>query len=275
MNQEKIGKFIAKLRKDKNITQEELANKLGVNSRSVSRWENGKCMPDLSLLLPLSNELGTSINEMLAGEKIDEMTKENSDKIINNSLENYIKIEKQKLLKKVLIIIIIIIISIPILILSYNQSRKDKWGDSVGTSWSSLYTRYYSDKFFTALQNNNYDELEKILGPFNSCYNHESKEDYINKVKELQKAGVKFLDHEYHSTWLSGKDWIVGYSIKIKYQDIPIDMYGNIDILVATKVNNGKVTSVFPMRDYKTWYFNETIWSEIIAALSYCSYKLE
>ena len=71
MDQEKIGKFIAKLRKDKNMTQEELAERLGVNSRSVSRWENGKCMPDLSLLVPLSKELDTNVNDLMSGEAID------------------------------------------------------------------------------------------------------------------------------------------------------------------------------------------------------------
>lgn len=70
MDQDKIGKFIAKLRKDKNMKQEELAEKLGVNSKSVSRWETGKCMPDLSLFKPLCNEFEVTINELLSGEKL-------------------------------------------------------------------------------------------------------------------------------------------------------------------------------------------------------------
>ena len=73
MNQEKIGKFIASLRKEKNITQEELSEILGVNVKSVSRWENGKTMPDLSLLPILSNELNVEISELLNGRR---MTKE-------------------------------------------------------------------------------------------------------------------------------------------------------------------------------------------------------
>ncbi|MDE5631159.1 MAG: helix-turn-helix transcriptional regulator [Bacilli bacterium] len=73
MNQEKIGKFIAELRKEKNITQEELADILGVNVRSVSRWENGKTMPDLSLLPMLAKELNIEVSELLNGRR---MTKE-------------------------------------------------------------------------------------------------------------------------------------------------------------------------------------------------------
>lgn len=71
MNQEKMGRFIAKLRKEKSMTQEDLANNLGVSNKSVSRWENGRCMPDLSLLEPLSRELGVSVNDLLSGEIVD------------------------------------------------------------------------------------------------------------------------------------------------------------------------------------------------------------
>ena len=70
MDQERIGKFIAKCRKDKNLTQYELAEKLGVTDRSVSNWENGKNMPDLSLFKPLCEILDITINDFLSGEKI-------------------------------------------------------------------------------------------------------------------------------------------------------------------------------------------------------------
>jgi YrbI family 3-deoxy-D-manno-octulosonate 8-phosphate phosphatase len=58
MNQEKIGKFIAKCRKDKKMTQSELAEKLGVTDKSIGNWENGRNMPDLALFKPLCDELG-------------------------------------------------------------------------------------------------------------------------------------------------------------------------------------------------------------------------
>ena len=71
MNQEKIGKFIQKVRKDKKITQSELAEKLGVSDRTVGNWENGRNMPDLSLFKPLCDELGITIKELLSGETLD------------------------------------------------------------------------------------------------------------------------------------------------------------------------------------------------------------
>ena len=74
MNQEKIGKFIAECRKKKNMTQQELAEKLGVSDRTVGNWENGRNMPDLSLFKPLCKELEITLNELLSGENL---TKEN------------------------------------------------------------------------------------------------------------------------------------------------------------------------------------------------------
>ena len=96
MNQEKIGKFIAKCRKEKNLTQEEFAEKLGVNNRSVSRWENGQNMPDLSLYSPICEELGITINELMSGEKIkkEEYQEKFEENIINTI--NYSNSKKEK-----------------------------------------------------------------------------------------------------------------------------------------------------------------------------------
>ena len=70
MNQVKIGKFIAECRKNKNMTQAELAEKLNITDRAISKWETGKGMPDSSIMLDLCNELRISVNELLSGEMI-------------------------------------------------------------------------------------------------------------------------------------------------------------------------------------------------------------
>lgn len=70
MNQEKIGKFIANMRKEKKLTQQDLAEKLNVSDRTIGNWENGRNMPDLSLFKPLCDELGITINELISGEKL-------------------------------------------------------------------------------------------------------------------------------------------------------------------------------------------------------------
>ena len=69
MDQVKVGKFIAQLRKERGLTQEALGQKLGVTNKTVSRWENGNYMPDIELLVPLGEILRVSGNELLAGER--------------------------------------------------------------------------------------------------------------------------------------------------------------------------------------------------------------
>ena len=71
MDQIKIGKFIAECRKKNNLTQMQLAEKLNITDRAISKWENGKAMPDSSIMLDLCNELKISVNELLSGEMID------------------------------------------------------------------------------------------------------------------------------------------------------------------------------------------------------------
>lgn len=72
MDQQQIGKWISSLRKEKKLTQEQLAERLGVSNRSVSRWENGRCMPDFSLLWDISRELNVSVEELLNGKRREE-----------------------------------------------------------------------------------------------------------------------------------------------------------------------------------------------------------
>ena len=101
MDQERIGKFICEIRKEKNMTQQELADKLNVTDRAVSHWENGRRLPDYSLLSELCEVLSVSINELFLGERISnekykEKAEENMSKLIK---DNY---SKELLLKRIL-----------------------------------------------------------------------------------------------------------------------------------------------------------------------------
>ena len=131
MDLDKIGKFIALNRKNKGLTQEQLAEKLGVTNKTVSRWETGKYMPDLSLLKPLSEELGITLNELLSGEKIkEEKIVENTERNILNTIDySSKKVENEH--KKISIILMILgaIISISALTIFNKES-----------SWCSIYS---------------------------------------------------------------------------------------------------------------------------------------
>lgn len=97
MNQEKIGKFIKILRKEKKLTQNELATKLGVTDKSISNWENGKNMPDLSLFKPLCEILGITINDLISGEKLN---KDNYQEKFEENIINTIDYTNKKVTNK-------------------------------------------------------------------------------------------------------------------------------------------------------------------------------
>ena len=113
MNQDKIGKFIAEQRKNKNLTQEELAEKLSITKNAVSKWERGLCLMDMSLLKPLSEILEVSINEILAGEKIEEkdIEKKSEENIIKLTELVNLKSMKYGIIGMVLFSIILMIIA--------------------------------------------------------------------------------------------------------------------------------------------------------------------
>ena len=113
MNQEVIGKFIAKQRKLKELTQEELAEKLGITKNAVSKWERGLCLMDMSLLKPLSEILGVSVNDILAGEIIDgkDIEKKSEENIIKLTELANLKSMKYGIIGMALFSIILMIIS--------------------------------------------------------------------------------------------------------------------------------------------------------------------
>ena len=113
MDQIKIGKFIATLRKEKGMTQSELATKIGVTDRAVSKWENGRGMPDISLIQSLCAELSISVNELLCGERIsEEETKIKADENIVNSLKLNLKSIKYNRIISAFLILLISVFSI-------------------------------------------------------------------------------------------------------------------------------------------------------------------
>ena len=131
MNQEKIGKFIAKCRKDKKMTQSELAEKLGVTDKSIGNWENGRNMPDLSLFKPLCDELDITINDLLSGEKIskDKYQERFEENIVNTIDYSTKKINKYSNLIGLLLVIFGLFISMSAIMIFPSES-----------SWGSIYS---------------------------------------------------------------------------------------------------------------------------------------
>ena len=100
MDQRKIGAFLKELRKEKGITQEQMAEELGVSGRTISRWETGSNMPDISLLVEIAEFFDVSIPEIIKGERKSEDMKEET-KEVAETMSDYARAEKEQLLKSI------------------------------------------------------------------------------------------------------------------------------------------------------------------------------
>ena len=123
MDQLVTGRLIATKRKQKNITQEQLAQSLGVSNKTISKWETGKCMPDYSIIKSLCEELGITIAELMDGEEAaDKSVRIYDDDQIIDLLRRTQELEKQK---NVINGVMLIVMGIALQALSYNVGGSD------------------------------------------------------------------------------------------------------------------------------------------------------
>lgn len=115
MNQKEIGKYIAQKRKEKNFTQAQLAEKLGVSNKTISKWENGICMPDYSIIEALCRELDTTLPQLIDGTDKDAKIHNADDKRILFLLRRVQELDKQN---KLIYSFLLIVLGIALLTLS-------------------------------------------------------------------------------------------------------------------------------------------------------------
>ena len=215
MNQEKIGVFIAKCRKDKNLTQEQLAEKLGVSNKSISRWETGKTMPDYSILKDLCSILEIDVNEFLSGEKIKkEEIQEHTIENLDSILKEYYKMKKQKDILKAILIIVgvmilqwIIILAITLPILNYEYENRihittdiNEYKNVIGIQAKDIYKDKWgiSEEIFPKEVNNlNVQNFKMICDDFldqqflSYLVVNYNEEEYAREVERLNNYGIE------------------------------------------------------------------------------------
>ena len=118
MDQIKIGKFIAEERKTKKYTQRELADKLSISDKTISKWERGNGFPEVSLLLPLCNELEITVNELLSGERLQAMdykkkAEENMVNLVKEAQES-----KKKIIMSAMVSVLVIVAAVPLFVVA-------------------------------------------------------------------------------------------------------------------------------------------------------------
>lgn len=218
MNQEKIGKLIAALRKELNLTQSELGAKVGVGDRAVSKWERGITCPDISIINELSTILGITSDELLKGE----LNKEHKDVL-----------SKHKLNKKLLFIIPLLLLIIALVIVLINRNR------------SYVYTLSSKNSIYE-VEGNTYFEKGNIVIAINwlSFKNKEYDNLYINNYEYaimcnkhfiVRKGYVNNSDLNFRPILL--KDYMHNFSINYQIDSQP-------DINKTMLVNNGLVLEI-------------------------------
>lgn len=107
MEQLKVGRFITKKRKEQNLTQEQLAERLGISNKTISKWETGKCMPNYAVVKNLCEELNVSVSELMDGEETDDKSiRMYDEEQILDLLRRTQELEKQKVMLTGVVLIV-------------------------------------------------------------------------------------------------------------------------------------------------------------------------
>lgn len=218
MNQEKIGKFILNLRKEKNMTQQELAEKLKVTDRAISNWENGKNMPDLSLFKAICDVFDITINELLSGEKLQDH--EYQEKLEENIINAAIILKtKRRTYKNILlytlgtIIILIIVLLGSLFIIDNERMSENKpvlfstWGNKnywPSYEYDKLKMEKYIKRYFLINMDKTYTNDDgKIFNVVNFAVTHifdidrKSNEEIIVYLQAIKGSRLeKYYDED-------------------------------------------------------------------------------
>ena len=197
MDQQKIGRFLAQARKEKSLTQEQLAEKLGVSNRTISRWENGKNMPDVSLFQPLCMELGITMEELLDGERKNILTPKQPlppNAISEAQLQDYAHYLKRRSRIKVVVLTLIVAMflsMVPVLVILVANK----------TFFGSTYHSDYLDNVYIQVPTWSFHRktggLETYFAKFKTLRQNDDVnvfiEQYLATLEEIQVG-----DHTYY-----------------------------------------------------------------------------
>lgn len=167
MNQIEIGKFIATLRKENNMTQRNLAERLGVTDRAISKWENGRGLPEVSLMKSLCEVFDISIDELLNAERNitdSDVMAENDSNVLNLLLEREIEIRKRKTIQKFCAVLMTVTI---VLSCAVEMNLIGMMISGIRGEGRSVYTAIYTEKAEAVARlivNGNYKKTVKYIG---------------------------------------------------------------------------------------------------------------
>ena len=287
MDKQKIGDFIKKKRKEKGLTQIELAEKIGITDRAISKWERGICCPDISLLKDLCKILDININELLSGNELKEITIEQSEDIIVETVKTYTNVEKKKnkaLLTFTIIILVLYIFLVASMYLTFNQMNKRE-----GINWEIIQTKRAAERIFNALEKYDYKEIRKIENQYTdiienginvNAMDDETKcMEYLEKdkntswgfacrLKDFENNGIKFKSHKFNDQYYNSLgSYGVRYKVTINYKNIDSIIY------VSLSTHNGVINNIYStgiyQNDNKTYGLKEAGYNIVFDKINY------
>jgi transcriptional regulator with XRE-family HTH domain len=246
MNQKKIGQFIKERRKEKKLTQEELADKLRVSNRTISKWENGNSIPDYSIINDLCTALDVSINELLSGERVN---KEDYQRMFEANVLKTIKYNNKKIITAYIRGIVVFIV---VLVLCLYFGYK-----------SMLFKQLHVDNYIDyneSVKPITYilDEVKSNVEPNNKVtyYNHDI-EFYLDpsyEITNIPEEGAELFSDTYIKKVDGnrvGRYKLEAYSGPTMYDDI-----SEADINYETSLRLQKKYGIYNIVDYFEYYYN-------------------
>ncbi len=190
MDQIKIGSFIAELRKEHNMTQRDLAEKLGITDRAISKWENGRGLPDVSLMKPLCEILGINVTELLNGERTkEEETLSKTEETVYEVLcdremhiKNTERVKKKYSALRVVTVIFGVIIGLALALMFFSGLKGE------GYSLSSAIQTQKARMVSFLIEREHYETAVKFIG-FSQSDGENAEENW---VAGMQSAGEEF-----------------------------------------------------------------------------------
>lgn len=219
MNLEKIGRLIRELRKEKNMTQESLASKLNIGREAVSKWENGKCLSDISIFPQLSKELGISVNELIYGERETENNKKEIETVSLNIYNEKKKIKKALIIISLLCIILILSFLIYYFISTYNSVHiyTFNYSDNQINITDGILVQT-NDRIFFDLGTITSDN--KIIEGLKLYYIDEQQDEIL--IQEVDDNNITFNDYKGYNAYVDFENLAYIFSnmyLEIQFED--------------------------------------------------------
>ncbi|MBP3841475.1 MAG: helix-turn-helix transcriptional regulator [Bacilli bacterium] len=202
MDPKRTGQVISTARKNNNLTQKDLADKLFVTDKAVSKWERGICFPDISVLIPLTEVLNINLYDLLRGEN--KMNKKEVEETLKNTIDysnKEIKKNKRRILKISIISIILIIIVSSIVNVSISKNKEEKLLKQIVANDKMPKITEYVD-YKTSLKSKKKTKLYKIIGNLSLKYTDWTTEESGNKIEFIYYTTNKDLSKLYKDSYV-------------------------------------------------------------------------